>query len=40
MADIEYSKIKKFVKDEKDRQDVYKVLLDNYAVIFEQYLYG
>jgi hypothetical protein len=40
MADIEYSKIHKFVKDPADRQAVYDVLLKNYEVIFEQYLYG
>ena len=40
MADISYSKIHKFVKDPVDRQAVYDVLLKNYEVIFEQYLYG
>lgn len=39
-ADNQYSKIKKFVKGEQELKDVYKVLLDNYAIIYEQYLFG
>ena len=39
-ADNQYSKIKKFVKGEQEIKDVYKVLLDNYALIYEQYVFG
>ena len=37
---MKYSKIYKFVKDPKDFQAVCDVLLENYELIFEQYLYG
>jgi hypothetical protein len=40
MADIQYSKIRKFIKNESELQAVYKVLLDNYALIYEQYIFG
>ena len=39
-ADMKYSKIYKFVKDPKEYQAVQDVLLENYELIFEQYLYG
>jgi hypothetical protein len=39
-ADMKYSKIYKFVKDPKEFQAVQDVLLENYELIFEQYLYG
>jgi hypothetical protein len=37
---MKYSKIYKFVKDPKEFQAVQDVLLENYELIFEQYLYG
>mmetsp|Transcript_911 Transcript_911/g.1115 ORF Transcript_911/g.1115 Transcript_911/m.1115 type:complete len:246 (+) Transcript_911:821-1558(+) len=40
LADMKYSKIYKFVKDPKEYEAVCKVLLDNYELIFEQYLFG
>ena len=39
-ADMKYSKIYKFVKDPADYKAVSKVLLDNYELIFEQYVHG
>lgn len=39
-ADMKYSKIYKFVKDPREFQALSKVLLDNYAAIYEQYLYA
>ena len=37
---MKYSKIKKFVKDPKDYNDICEAILENYETIFEQYLYG
>ena len=39
-ADWKYSKIYKFVKDPEEQENVKKVLLVNYAIIFEQYLFA
>ena len=35
---MKYSKIKKFVKDPKDYNDICEAILENYETIFEQYL--
>lgn len=40
LADMQYSKIYKFVKDPVDYQAVQDVLLENFALIFEQYVHG
>ena len=40
VADMKYSKIYKFVKDPADFKAVSDLLLKNYELIFEQYLYG
>lgn len=37
---MHYSKIYKFVKDPADYKAVCDVILENYELIFEQYLYG
>ncbi|CDW71199.1 UNKNOWN [Stylonychia lemnae] len=38
-ADMKYSKIKKFIKDPTEFRDVCQTLLNNYAGIFEVYVY-
>jgi len=39
-ADMKYSKIYKFVRDKSDYDALCRVLLDNYPLVFEQYLHG
>lgn len=40
LADMKYSKIFKFVKDPADFQQVQDVLLENYELIYELYVFG
>ena len=37
---MQYSKIRKFVKDPDEYKAVCNVLLDNFEMIFEQYVHG
>lgn len=37
---MQYSKIYKFVKDQDELKKIRHVLLDNFDVIYEQYVYG
>lgn len=39
-ADMRYSKIYKFVREKSELDALSKLLLANYPLIFEQYLYG
>lgn len=39
-ADMQYSKIYKFVKEKSEMEAVKRVLLDYFEIIYEQYVYG